>query len=187
MKSPKRAVSDDIVRSSRFEATGLLQMDTLALKTRFGDLQIKVDDIRTVRWLERGETRNLELDANAAIQDWIDTGIDAVPGEKLAIACGGTINMFNSQTMGPTGSNNWGSNGPFLMGAVVGKLGANGEMYLIAAGKTWNTESKERLYVKIHWNRSRTGRSNDQSKGHFAVKIATGAWADDMDTGGGGQ
>ena len=68
-----------------------------------------------------------------------------------------------------------------MMGAVIGRLGASGDQFLVGTGKVWNTESKERLFLKIFWNYNRTGRSNNEPKGSFQVKIATGAWADDVD------
>ncbi len=94
----------------------------------------------------------------------------------------GTINPFNNQDIPPTGSDNWGNAGQFMMGAVVAKLGQNGEPFLMRTGKIWTTEIKERLYLKINWNHNRTGRSNEATKGKFVVKIATGSWADDVDT-----
>jgi hypothetical protein len=183
----KHMQSDDIVRTARFEAVGTITFETLKLKSRLGDLTVKLEDIQSLRWLNRGENKTVTLEPNAAMGEWIDTGIDTAPGDKVAIAVSGTINPFNNQEIGPQGSDNWGNNGSFLMGAVVGKLGSNGEMFLIGAGKSWGTESKERLYVKIHWNRSRTGRSNEASKGRFTVKIATGAWADELDMSHGGD
>lgn len=179
----KRVQTEDSVRTVRFEATGVLQFDTVKIKSRLGDLAVKLEDIQTVRWLNRGETKNLLLEPTAAMGEWVDTGIDSTPGDRVAVLVTGTINPFNNQDINPLGSSNWGNNNgnQFMMGAVIGKLGGAGEPFLIGFGKVWNTDAKERLFIKINWNFNQTGRSNDAPKGHFNVKIATGSWADEVD------
>lgn len=186
----KRIQTEDSVRTVRFEATGTLQFDTVKIKSRVGELAIKLDDLQTVRWLNRGEQKSLTLEPNATMGEWVDTGIDSFPGDKIAVAVTGTINPFNNQEISPTGTDNWGNAGQFMMGAVVGKLGSSGDSFLVGNGKIWQTETKERLYLKINWNHNRTGRSNEATKGKFSVRIATGSWADDIDATGiqaGGQ
>lgn len=179
----KRVQTEDSVRTVRFEATGVLQFDTVKIKSRLGDLAVKLEDIQTVRWLNRGETKNILLEPNATMGEWVDTGIDSTPGDRIAVVVSGTINPFNNQDINPLGTSNWGNNNnsPFMMGAVVGKFGGSGETFLLGFGKIWNTDAKERLFIKINWNYNQTGRSNEAAKGHFNVKIATGSWADEVD------
>lgn len=177
----KRVQAEDSVRTVRFEATGALQFDAVKIKSRLGDLQVKLEDIQTVRWLNRGEAKALIMEPNANMGEWVDSGIDSAPGDKMAVTATGSINPFNNQEINPAGTGIWGNNDPFMMGALVGKLGDNGEAFLIGTGKVWPTDTKERLFLKIYWNFNRTGRSGDAPKGHFAVKISTGSWADEVD------
>jgi hypothetical protein len=174
--------TEDLVRTVRFEAAGALQFDDLKLKSRVGELAIKLEDLQGIRWLNRGEIKSLVLDPNTNLGEWVDTGIDVTPSDKVAVMVTGTINPYNNMEIGPAGTDNWGNAGQFMMGAVVGKIGQNGEQFLVGTGKVWTGESKDRLYLKIHWNHGRVGRSSERSKGQFNIKVATGSWTEEIDT-----
>ena len=118
-------------------------------------MAIKLDDLSGIRWLNRGEQRTMTLDPNTALGEWVDTGIDITPGDRVAVVVTGSINPNNNMDIGPQGSDNWGNQGGFLMGAVIGKLGTCGESFLIGNGKSWNGEAKERLLRSVHWNTRR--------------------------------
>ena len=135
-----------------------------------------------VRWLSRGGRVNMELEAGAGLTDWVDTGIDVVAGDTVAITCSGTITMFGNSNWGPTGNPSWSSRGKaFSVGAVLGKLGANGNPFLIGASKQWTAESNDRLYVRIYCPDDVRQRGDfNESGGQFDLRIATGAWAGEL-------
>ncbi len=61
----KKIQSEDSVRTVRFEATGTLQFESVKIKSRVGDLAVKLEDLQSVRWLNRGEQKMSVLEPNA--------------------------------------------------------------------------------------------------------------------------
>lgn len=172
----------DAVKAEEFEAQGELQFESFTVRSRLGDLQVKVQDVELVRWLARGSQKTMELEANAGLQDWVDTGIDGVGGDRLAVACSGALTMFGSGNWGPAGNAGWGGRGrPFAVGAVLGRLGANGKPFAIGAGKQWVAESNDRLFVRIYCPDDMRNRGDfGECSGQFSLRLASGAWADEL-------
>ena len=167
------AAADDTVQALKMKARGTLKTAAITLRSKLGELNLKLSDINALRWMCRGEQKTLELDAETGLREWTDTGVDTVTGEPMVIACTGQINLFGNFVGSPSGCTNWG-NRPFLAGAVIGRLG-EGEPFLIGPGKSWTPESNQRLYVKIFCNEN-MGQGN-QSSGQFKLTISTGSLA----------
>ena len=168
----------DTITSSKFEARGILQMDSMILKSKVGELHLKPEDIDSIRWLARGSMKSLKLDAGTAVQDWIDTGLDGVPGDTISVAVSGAITMFNT-SISPLGNASWNTQ-PFAIGAVIGKFGSNGEPFLIGKSGRWPTPTTERLYVKIFCSEEWQQRNNLVPAGSFMLQIASGSWIDEI-------
>lgn len=172
----KKLQTEDAVRTTRFEATGDLQMSALKLRCRLGLLSISMSEIQSIRWMNSGEMKVFILENNQTVGMWMDTGVEVSQGDRITVNVTGTISTNNDNNeITPIGSENYGNNDKFLVGAVCGRMGQNGEPFLIGNYKSWTAETKERLYVKINWNRR--GRNND-SKGQFNLKITSGVWAE---------
>ena len=176
-----KAPVDDAVCSEEFEALGRLQVDTLTLKNSLGNLQIKVDDIESIVWLNRGVSVNLNLDTTSALDEWIDTGVDPLPGTKLAIFCDGKIKLASQET-GPQGTSQWNNSRPFMIGAVIGKFGSSGKPFLIGAAHQAVASSRERLFLKIHCPEEILPANQRKATGAFGVRIGTGCRAETTKT-----
>ncbi len=177
-KSAKTSENDSIL-TDEFEALGQLQQTTLSLQSCLGPLQIKFEDVNRIRWLAKGDSASLSLDVSTALEDWIDTGIDSIPGEKMAVCATGTIKVYGNTTITPEGTTNWNSR-PFKVGAVIGKLGVNNKPFLIGPGKQWSTDGKERLYLKIHCNDDILNNDNRNTSGAYSVQIGTSYQAENI-------
>ena len=185
MAAAPKLSTDDLVKSDEFEAAGTLQFDALLVKSRIGELKVKLEDIEAVRWLANGVVKSMPIEARAGLEDWIDTGVDAIAGDRFAIAVSGSLTLFGQNTVSPPeGTNNWGQQ-PFQTGAVIGKLGAAGKPFLIGPGKQWAPDSNERLYVKIFASENAMNNNNNPSQGEYKIKLATGIWAEEMAPGAG--
>ena len=171
--------TEDIVKTDEFEAAGALQFDVLTVKSRIGDLQVKLEDVEAVRWLAVGANKSLALPAHPAIEDWIDSGIDALPGEKMALSVSGSVNLFGNTLCTPDGVNSWGT-APFQTGAVIGKFGGKGKPFLVGAGKQWIPDERARLFVKIYCSENALNSNNGHSDGEFKMQLATGVWAEEL-------
>lgn len=177
-KGLPRPQTEDVVQADDFAAPGRLELDAFTLKSKVGELSVKFDDIESIRWLCRGSMSAFDLEAVAGLEDWHDTGVDAIASAVLAVQCSGTIQLNNQPTT-PIGNTNWGNGNPFIAGSVVGRMGQGGQPFLIANGKRWTAESGERLYVKIFWPQ-KFQRQDNRYTGHYSFRVATGAWADDL-------
>ncbi|MCY3024290.1 MAG: hypothetical protein NTW87_35380, partial [Planctomycetota bacterium] len=175
-----RTQLEDIVKAEKFEAQGVLQIESLSVKSRLGLLTVKVEEVEMVRWLARGTVRTFDLDATTGLQDWQDTGLDAIGGDKLAITCSGTATLFGNNGFGPNGNASWGNRGKqFNVGAVIGRLGLNGKPFAIGNGKQMVAEASDRLYVRLFCPDD-MNRQDGNHSGQFSVRVATGAWADEL-------
>ena len=164
----------DTVRATQFEAAGTLELQTLTMSSKLGDLSLKLSDVSSIRWIAHGDTQAMDLEATIAVREWIDTGIDAIMGEQMTVNCGGTATLFNTN-INPNGIGNQ-DNQAFPFGSVIGKLGPDGEPFLIGDEKNWKPDSNQRLFIRIYasdevlQNNSNTNRD----RGHYSVRIACG-------------
>jgi hypothetical protein len=174
--------TEDSVRTAKFEIPGSLEIQSVDLRTRLGDLMIKIEDVESIRWLCRGTLKALDLPVADGLKDWLDTGLEAAAGESVAINCTGDMNLFGSVQAGPDGHANWGAQ-PFLTGALIGKFGLTGTPFLIGSAKKVAAHSSERLYVKLFSTPNQfTVENFNQCSGSLSIKVATGACAEDMRT-----
>ena len=168
----------DLVKAARLEARGALQLDGLTLHSNLGDLKLKTAEIQCIRWLARADLKVLDVKAMAALQGWLDTGVDTVRDDTISITCAGGMNLFG-QYAGPSGTKSFGG-GQFQAGAVIGKLGADGAPFLINAGKKWTAGSIQRVYLKLYSMPNFMQRFGNQPvTGMFRFRVATGVWADE--------
>jgi len=170
---------DDIVRADDLVAPGRVDMESVVLKTKFGEITVKFEDIQSLRWLNRGSCNTLDLECADGLEDWRDTGIEGVPGAPLAVQCSGHVNISGTPC-DPPGNPNWGNGHPFMTGSVVGRIGTGGQPFLIGNGKRLTMDSSEHLYVKIFWPQRNFQRQDNQYTGHYTIKIGTGSWADEF-------
>jgi len=172
------AASADCIRTAKFEARGVLQLGALKLSGKLGELSIKLAEIDSVRWLAHGILKTIDMDAEPTVHDWLDTGIDANLGESVTVSAGGHVVLFGSVQAEPAG-NSGGDAQPFPMGAVIGRVGPDGESFLIGESKNWKPENAGRLYLRIAANEDVLQGNQQHSRGHYSVRIATGPWSDD--------
>jgi len=178
-KSPKTQLEDS-VRTKKFEVSGALEIQAFKLSTKLGELTIKIEDVQSILWLNGGAMKTMTLAAIESLKDWQDTGIDVVGGDNISFQCSGEINLFGSSNAGPAGATNWNSQ-PFLVGAVIGKIGLSGAPFLIGQENKIQATGAERLYVKIFSPENFLTSDNlNQSSGNLQLKIATGLWADEF-------
>jgi hypothetical protein len=164
----------DSAKTRLFEARGTLEVKTFTVTARFGTFDIRFDDIDRIQWLAYGELRNVTLDVNKACVDWVDTGLDLEIGEEALIRCTGQINI-QGNTTGPEGGQNWGKQGSFLAGAVLGRIGLSGPEFLIAKGSKFTPDASGRLYVKIYvYSHMLNQGQMRNAQGQYDLVVATG-------------
>ncbi|HEY3319155.1 MAG TPA: hypothetical protein VGP72_01605 [Planctomycetota bacterium] len=170
----------DTVKAEEFEAQGTLQLPAVALKSKLGDLRIKVEDIEMIRWLARGAQKSLDLDPANGLKDWLDTTVDAVAGIPMTVTAAGSVSLFNQEFTASGNPNMGNGNKPYVPGTLIGKLGANGQPFVIGIGKKWMPESSERFFVRIFWPEQMMNGDDMNPTGHFSITIGTGIWSDQL-------
>jgi hypothetical protein len=176
-QNPKLAETDT-VKSTEFEAVGKLQFDALGVKNRIGEFKVKLEDIQSIQWLCHGAAKGVVLDCSTALDEWIDSGIDAVPGEKIVITSSGTITLFGNNQSTPDGSPNFNNGRGFLVGAVVGRIGSSKKPFTIGSSKSWVPQTRGRLYLKIYCPEEiLNNNSSNPSTGSYTVRLSSGVLA----------
>ena len=166
----------------------------------FGDTTLKLSDLRDLRpvGMVANEQFNLEAAKHARLRwaAWHDTGVEVTADTTLDIAASGKIDQWpqspGQYPAGPNGSNGFvtgpdagGGPGPggflggpgfpggaqqFKSGAVYGKIGEKGPVFLIGEAFKGKPAERGKLYIIIapsHWG-------NENCTGEFAVKLKTG-------------
>jgi hypothetical protein len=118
----------DTVVTADFPIAG--QIETTGLKVRtpyFGDSQLRVEELRTVRWVAGEPENRLVVDAEKYAQQqetWMDTGFDVTWGAKLRLTAAGTVDLWpiapevGKYLAGPDGQQG-GGGGQLVGGNVV--------------------------------------------------------------------
>jgi hypothetical protein len=164
----------DSVKTRLFEARGILDVKTFTVTARFGKFDIRFDDIDRIQWLAYGELGTIALDINKTATEWIDTGVDLEAGEEALTRCTGQVNIQGNQ-IGPEGSENWGRQGQFVVGSVIGRIGLSGREFSIGKGSKFTPDASGRLYAKIYiFPHMLTQGQMRNAKGQYDLVIATG-------------
>src|SRR5262249_5312211 len=132
---------DDLVQTFDFTIAGRVTSPSIrAMTTVFGDTQLKVSDLRSIRVLGGQAEVELNVDASkyTSSHNWLDTGVLFSPDDEVTISASGEVDLMTNgarnMVTGPTGSRQWG-NGPagagHPPGALLGKIGDTGTVFVV--------------------------------------------------------
>jgi hypothetical protein len=176
----KQTLKDqDTITTYDFTISG--HIDGPSFKARsplLGDVDVKLIQARTIRWLGTTSEAKIKLDGaryGAQGETWLDTNIE-VNGDKIQITAEGTVDLMpqnpNQIMAGPEGNR---QNGVFrrggttfgVPGALVAKIG-NGQPFLVGPKYEGTPKGDGKLMLKIDpspWG---------QMSGAFDITIVTG-------------
>jgi hypothetical protein len=170
-----RIKEDDYIQTVEFPITGrILHPVIKAHSTHFGDLSLKLSDLRTL--FVRGTTGDNELVVEAAKhgsapEQWLDTGIIVDPSQRLLIVGEGQVDLWpqgpGQYVAGPKGYSTAGKGGSFMAGALIAKIGEHGKMFLVGERYEGASTEEGKLFLQIvpsPWNNA--------SSGSFRVRIS---------------
>jgi hypothetical protein len=171
-----RIQDQDTIHATEFVVTGQIESPTFKGRTSyFGEVTVQVAELKMIRFVGvgGGET-DVVVDAAkyaALSRDvWMDTEVDLVEGNTLAITASGIVDLY------PSGGNY--KIGPDAMprqgqapdgtpsGMLLGRIGEKGKPFQIGAKFGGEIKEPGRLYLRIEcspWNNASTG--------SFTVKI----------------
>ncbi|MGE3806565.1 MAG: hypothetical protein AB7K24_18010 [Gemmataceae bacterium] len=170
----------DVLVTPTFTIAGHIETPLIKARTAyFGDMQLKVTDLRGIVWLGAGGGEaEVVVDAikygGINTNEWMDAGITVESGVNLTLNASGQVDLrpdIPGRFMtGPKGmlNNNFGGNGPHPPGALLGKIGESGTVFVVGEKYTAKNDKKGKLYLRI------SPSPYENCSGAYNVKIKAG-------------
>lgn len=163
-----RMKEDDVVQTTDFPVIGRLVAPTLkAHSAHFGELDLKLSDLRTVHLRAAGGASEFTVDASkhgSAPDQWFDTGVNIDASVRLIIQGEGQVDLWpqgpGQYLTNPKGYTTAGKGSTYMAGALVGRIGEGGKVFLIGERYDSAPGDEGRLFVHIvpsPWNNTSTG------------------------------
>lgn len=135
----------DQIVTERFTIAGKIKQDSFTIASKFGELTVKLKDIKGV---QRITTEKPEIRKTLAVAGtdmtcgrYKKTGIRVNRGDRIIISAEGKITMSpwgSNSVSGPDGiAQNGMYNGKIPMGALAGRIGDSGEEFLVGSKKSF--------------------------------------------------
>lgn len=167
---------EDVIHTAEFTVIGKITSQTLkAHSPHFGEVALKLSDLRTLHLRQQGGKQDLVVDAvkyGSSLDQWCDTGIVVDAQQRIVITSEGQVDLWpqgpGQYLAAPKGYNTAGKGGQFMAGALVGKIGENGKAFHIGERYDGAANEEGKLYVQIvpsPWNNA--------SSGQYRVRIQT--------------
>ncbi|HEV8060008.1 MAG TPA: hypothetical protein VGP68_09050 [Gemmataceae bacterium] len=187
----------DTVVTTDFTIVGQVEAPTLKARTPyFGETNLKLAEVRTLRWLANGRESKVVVDAGrygGQQELWMDTSIEIRPGMNLTITASGTIDLMPAQPGNILASpDGMGQRGPGVAGfgnmpgqvlakgagarggraqqqqwgSLIGRIGQNGRTFLVGTKYEGIATEDGKLYLRIM-----PSPYNADSSGTFDVQV----------------
>jgi len=162
----------DLVSAVDFTARGRIEAKTLQGHTPyFGEVRLQVSEVRSLRSTAFGGETTVQLEAakfcDQGNTSWLETDVDLTGDMPVEIVASGQISLYRGggYESGPKGHASY-SSGTHPSGAVLGRIGPSGEIFIVGEKFLGSPKDSGKLYLRIAaspW----TG----QSSGSYKVTI----------------
>jgi len=167
---------EDVIHTAEFTVIGRISSESIkANSPHFGDVALKLSDLRTLHMRQNGGKQELLVDAakyGSTLEQWFDTGILVDVAQRITVASEGQVDLWpqgpGQYVALPKGYNTAGKGGQFLAGALIGRIGENGKAFLVGENYEGTTNEEGKLYLQIvpsPWNNA--------SIGQYRVRVQT--------------
>lgn len=151
-------IDEDTVETTRFTVVGRISPESFTVKTKFGDLNVALRDIRLVE--RESDTRpeirkSLDVDGtNLAQFNFKSSGVRVERGDVVNITADGKLVMTpwgNNQFSTPEGGANfqWYIPNQIPGGALIAKVGSSGKEFKVGVKHTFTVTRPGVLYFAI--------------------------------------
>lgn len=160
----------DKIQTAEFPVVGRLVSSSIkARNAYFGEIQLKLCELRSIRWMSgAGETELLVEAAKHGSpgSPWFDTGVDVEADSALLITATGQVDLWpatpGQYATGPAGYRNAGTvqGSGHHAGTLVGRVGEGGRVFVIGERFEGNLNAEGRLFVSVApspWNNASAG------------------------------
>lgn len=162
----------DLVSATDFTARGRIEAKTLLGHTPyFGEVKLQVAEVRALRSLAFGMDTTVQVDSakylDQAKTEWLDTDVELSGDTPVEVIASGTVRLYpgNGYEATPKGHPSY-VTVAHPAGALLGKVGESGEVFLIGDKYTGTPKGQGKLYLRMApspWP--------NQAQGSFAVTI----------------
>ena len=158
-----------------FTIVGRIVTPTLKARAEyFGDLQLDIAGLRTVRWLGNGGTIEFNVDAGkygSSASQWLDTNVLVDGISQLTIVANGQVDLWpqgpGQYLSVPKGYPQAGKRGAHFSGTLLGRIGETGEVFVVGDRYQATPGREGKLYLQIVPNPW-----NSDSSGGYQVKVS---------------
>jgi len=176
-----RQREDDTVTTTSFTILGRITAPTFKVQAEyFGEVQLPLAALRQVRWVLSPGFGDISVDAakfGSQPNQWLDTGFIVDANSTLTVTATGQVDLWpqgpGQYLASPKGYGNTGGNPATparpLPGTLMGRLGENGEPFVVGDRCERRCDREGKLYLHITpspWNNASTGT--------YDVKVTTG-------------
>ncbi|MFH1429322.1 MAG: hypothetical protein ABIH39_06215 [Candidatus Margulisiibacteriota bacterium] len=142
---------EDIIETVQFTAVGDVNIQIFEIKTKYGKITIKKQDLGEIIIPTRSDVSIVET--VAAAMGFQETKISVSAGDKITIKATGTISYgVGGLTFSPDGGGRQllpVSEDGYPCGTLLGRIGSNGQIFKIGSNYTDTVNSNGVLYLKI--------------------------------------
>lgn len=145
----------DQVTTIDFTAKGKIEAKTLLGYTPyFGEVKLQVAEVRSLRSVAAGGEVVVQVDSSkyldAAQTTWFDTEVDLTADTPLEVVASGQVSLYRGggYECGPKGHMSY-SNGTYPSGALLGRVGTSGEVFLVGEKYAGTPKGEGRLYLRM--------------------------------------
>jgi hypothetical protein len=154
-----RLREEDVIATSSFTVVGKITTPILRAKNaNFGELDLKLPTLRSVRCLNTSFEKEVGVDAarfGSSPNQWMDTGFEVRSDSRLLITASGTVDLWpqpGGGTMYHSTANGYRGGaaiGQQLPGMLVGKIGEDGPVFTVGERYDGQAGRDGRLYLHI--------------------------------------
>jgi hypothetical protein len=186
----------DTVVAIDFTIVGQVEVPTFKVRTPyFGETNLKLAEIRSMRWLANEQESKLTVDAaryGGQTETWMETGIELRAGAGLQIVAGGTVDLRptagdagtyvvspDGLMRGPRGGGGFAPGGGRgggvagraggAAGALLGRVGEHGKVFVVGSRFDGTTTDDGKLFLRIVGSPY-----NAESSGLYDVRVTAG-------------
>jgi hypothetical protein len=166
----------DVVYTRDCVLAGRIEGEALKARTAaLGELSLRRAELRSLHStaVDRAEVAVEAAQFGAVAGKWADSGVTVEAGAGLVVAASGRVDLMpakaGQQVSGPAGHPAQGSDAGYQAGTLLGRVGAEGEVFAVGQHYEGRSPGAGRLYLRIVPLAGGNG-----SAGAYRVKVSTG-------------